>query len=120
MGSVFSRAISALAVSGLAVLTGLGSGAPAHSEEISAGDVINGKRLYIAVGCFECHGRAGQGGAYTGPAPALAKNALPVEAFVAFIREPPNNMPAYTVSVLSDKAARTSTPICSRCPDRGR
>ncbi len=100
MGSDFSRTIAVLAVSGLAVL-----GALAQSQESSGGDAINGKRIYIAAGCFECHGRVGQGGAYTGPAPVVAKTVLPVEAFVAFLREPPNNMPAYTASVLPDKAA---------------
>jgi mono/diheme cytochrome c family protein len=37
--------------------------------------------------------------------PELAKTALPAEAFVAFIREPPNDIPAYAAAVLSDKAA---------------
>lgn len=105
MGSIFPRVAGALAATGLAILAGLGAGTPAWSEDPPAGDAGNGKRLYIAVGCFECHGRVGQGGVYTGPAPVLAKTALPVEAFVAFIREPPNDMPAYAASVLPDKAA---------------
>jgi mono/diheme cytochrome c family protein len=105
MSSVFPRIAGTLAATGLAVLVGLGAGKPAWSEDPPAGDAANGKRLYVAVGCFECHGRVGQGGAYTGPAPALAKTALPVEAFVAFIREPPNNMPAYAPSVLPENAA---------------
>jgi len=105
MRSVFPSLAAALAATGLAVLAGLGAATPAWSEDASAGDAANGKRLYVAVGCFECHGRVGQGGAYTGAAPVLAKTALPAEAFVAFIREPPNDMPAYAASVLPDKAA---------------
>jgi mono/diheme cytochrome c family protein len=105
MGSVFPRAAGALAATAMAVLAGLSIGAPARSEDPPAGDVANGRRLYVAVGCYECHGRVGQGGAYTGPAPVLAKTALPVEAFVAFIREPPYDMPAYVASVLPDQAA---------------
>lgn len=106
MGGGFPRAAAALAAAGVAVLIGLDAGTPtAQSEELPAGDATNGKRLYVAVGCFECHGRVGQGGAYTGPAPVLAKTTLPAEAFVAFIREPPNDMPAYAASVLPDKAA---------------
>jgi len=35
----------------------------------------------------------------------LAKTALPAEAFVAYIRDPPNNMPAYAAAVLPDTAA---------------
>jgi mono/diheme cytochrome c family protein len=103
MGSNFSRAFTALAAAGLLILAGAGT--PARTEEPPAGDAANGKRLYLAVGCFECHGRAGQGGAYTSATPVLAKTAVPVEAFIAFIREPANNMPAYAASVLPDKAA---------------
>jgi hypothetical protein len=50
-----------------------------------------------------CHGRAGQGGAYTGPAPALARTGLPFDGFKAQIRDPSDNMPAYSDAVLSDK-----------------
>ncbi|HLN09362.1 MAG TPA: cytochrome c [Xanthobacteraceae bacterium] len=99
------RLVEAFPAIGLVVLIALGACGPASSEDPPAGDAANGKRLYVTVGCFECHGRVGQGGAYTGPAPVLAKTALPAEAFVAFIREPPNDMPAYAASVLPDKAA---------------
>jgi len=58
--------------------------------------VINGKRVYLAVGCFTCHGRSAQGGAYTAPAPILARTALPFDGFKALIRDPSNNMPAYS------------------------
>jgi mono/diheme cytochrome c family protein len=98
------RLVDLLPAIGLVILITLGAG-PASSEDPPAGDAANGKRLYVAVGCFECHGRVGQGGAYTGPAPVLAKTALPADAFVAFIREPPNDMPAYAASVLPDQAA---------------
>ena len=67
------------------------------------GDVANGKRVYLADGCFTCHGRAGQGGAMNYPAPPLAQIEMPVESLQAFLREPPNDMPAYTAEVLSDK-----------------
>jgi mono/diheme cytochrome c family protein len=52
-----------------------------------------------------CHGRAGQGGAMNYPAPAIAKLEMPVEAFVSFLRDAPNDMPAYSTDVLSDKEA---------------
>jgi len=70
-----------------------------------SGDPVNGKRLYLADGCFECHGRAGQGGRFNYPVPALAQNALPVESFIAFLREAPNDMPSFSAEVLSDKDA---------------
>ena len=77
----------------------------AAADEVKAGDPVNGKRVYLAVGCFECHGRAGQGGAFNYPTPALAQIELPVESFIAFLRAAPNDMPAFSAAVLSDKDA---------------
>jgi len=76
---------------------------PARAQD--AGDPANGKRIYLADGCFLCHGRSGQGGAMNYPAPALVGIELPVESFIAFLREGPNDMPAYSAGVLSDKEA---------------
>jgi mono/diheme cytochrome c family protein len=53
----------------------------ARAQDAPAGDAANGKRVYLATGCFECHGRSGKGGAFNGPAPILAKTALPFDAF---------------------------------------
>ena len=79
--------------------------AGAALAEDTADDAANGKLVYAKLRCFTCHGRAGQGGAFNYPAPALAAIELPVEAFQAFLREPPNDMPAYSTGVLSDKEA---------------
>src|SRR5262245_23516675 len=75
----------------------------ASAQEAPPGDVANGKRVYLADGCFTCHGRAGQGGAYNGPAPVLAKTAMPFEGFKMQIRNPSNDMPAYSEAVMSDQ-----------------
>ena len=83
-----------------------GSGAfcvSALAQDAPPGDAANGKRVYLADGCFTCHGRAGQGGAYNGPAPVLAKTAMPFEGFKMQIRNPSNDMPAYSEPVMSDK-----------------
>jgi mono/diheme cytochrome c family protein len=80
-----------------------GCGAAARAQDAPPGDAANGKRVYLATGCFTCHGRAGQGGAYNGPAPALAKTALPFEGFKMQLRNPANDMPAYSEPVMSDK-----------------
>src|ERR1051326_4473399 len=79
-------------------------GNAALAEE-AAGDPANGKLIYAKMRCFTCHGRAGQGGAFNYPAPALAAIELPVEAFQAFLREPANDMPAYSPALLSDQEA---------------
>src|SRR5712691_5782497 len=83
------------------VLTVLSSAAVA--QDAPPGDAGNGKRVYLATGCFTCHGRAGQGGAYNTPAPVLAKTALPLEGFTAYVRAPARDMPAYSEPVMSDK-----------------
>jgi mono/diheme cytochrome c family protein len=80
------------------------------------GDPVNGKRLYLADGCFECHGRAGQGGRFNYPTPALAEIALPVESFISFLREAPNDMPSFSTDVLSDKDAADIHAFLSSLP----
>ena len=92
---------------GIAALAGAVIGAAAcvvaQAQDAPHGDAGNGKRIYLAVGCFTCHGRSGQGGALNGPAPILASTALPFDGFKGQIRDPSNDMPAYSDAVLSDK-----------------
>ncbi|MBV8835425.1 MAG: cytochrome c [Alphaproteobacteria bacterium] len=90
---------------------------PTRAEE-AAGDPVNGKRVFLADGCFLCHGRSGQGGAMNYPAPALAGIELPVESFIAFLREAPNDMPAYSAGVLSDKEAADIHAFLRTLPGR--
>jgi mono/diheme cytochrome c family protein len=95
--------VSAMTRAGaLAVLAFVLGAGPAVADP-PAGNAGEGKRVYLAVGCFECHGRVGQGGAYYGLTPPLAKTELPYEAFLQQLRDPSNNMPAYAESVLPEK-----------------
>ncbi len=87
---------------GIAVLTGV---AIAQSTA-PAGNAQSGKRLYLAVGCYECHGTTGTG-AITGP--KIAPNPIPFPAFAYQLRHPLGSppygnikMPAYGETVLSD------------------
>ena len=98
------KTFAQISVMALAVAT-LSAGALviAVAQDLPRGDAANGRRIYLAVGCFTCHGRSGQGGAYTGPAPILARTALPFVGFKALIRDPSNDMPAYSDAVLSDQ-----------------
>jgi mono/diheme cytochrome c family protein len=98
MNGVKHSALAALA----AAVLGLTLSVAARAQDAPPGDVANGKRLYLANGCFTCHGRAGQGGAYNGPAPALAKTQMPFEGFEGQVRNPANDMPAYPDALLSD------------------
>ena len=88
------------------------------AENTDLGDPVNGKRVYLADGCFLCHGRAGQGGAMNYPAPAVAQLEMPVDSFIAFLREAPNDMPAYAASVLSDKEAADILAFLRSLPGR--
>ena len=76
----------------------------ARAQDAPPADTTNGKRVYLNDNCFTCHGRAGQGGAYNGPAPPLAKTAMPFEGFLGQIRNPSNDMPAYSAQVMTDQA----------------
>jgi mono/diheme cytochrome c family protein len=64
-----------------------------------AASVENGKRVFMRVGCWQCHGTMGQGGV-TGP--KLAPGPLPFEALSTFVRSTNRAMPAYREQVLSD------------------
>ena len=86
-----------------AALAVIGAATAASAQDAPKGDPANGQRVYIADGCFTCHGRVGQGGAYNGPAPILAKTAMPFEGFKMQIRNPSNDMPAYSEAVMSDQ-----------------
>jgi mono/diheme cytochrome c family protein len=66
----------------------------------TAGDVANGKRVFLADGCFYCHGTTGAGGGNAGP--RLAPNPLPLEGVRAKVRTASGRMPVYSPAVLKD------------------
>jgi len=44
-----------------ACIVAFGAGGSARAQDAPAGDAANGQRIYLADGCFTCHGRSGQG-----------------------------------------------------------
>jgi ubiquinol-cytochrome c reductase cytochrome c subunit len=64
-------------------------------------DAKNGKRIYTSYGCYECHGREGQGSMLTGP--RIGPHPAQFSAFVRYIRQPRGEMPPYTEKVVSDQ-----------------
>ncbi len=93
-------------VAGIALVAGFFCAAGlavAYAQDAPKGDAANGKRIYLADKCYTCHGRSGQGGAYNTPTPILAHTALPFEGFKGQIRNPINDMPAYSAAILSDQ-----------------
>ena len=83
-----------------AALVMLASAAAAQSQGAAQGDSAKGKAIFMADGCFECHGQVGQGGRFTGP--RLAKTQLPLDAFAQQLRQPSNEMPPYEPAVVPD------------------
>lgn len=66
-----------------------------------AGDIENGKRLYTATGCWQCHNYNGSGGR---AGPRLSQSRLAAGGIATYIRKP-RQMPAYSAKVLSDREA---------------
>ncbi|HZE47665.1 MAG TPA: cytochrome c, partial [Xanthobacteraceae bacterium] len=112
------KRVSLLTASFVALWSAGGLVTSALAQDAPPGDAANGKRVYLADGCFTCHGRAGQGGAYNGPAPVLAKTAMPFEGFKMQIRNPSNDMPAYSEAVMSDKEIADMFAFVQSLPGR--
>jgi len=83
------------------------------------GNAQHGKTIFVAYGCYQCHGLAGQGATQTG-APRIGPPPIPVAAFAAYIRHPTGNMPPYAAKAVPDndvadlyaflQAIKTPTP----------
>jgi mono/diheme cytochrome c family protein len=98
------KAMNTVGAAFVAVALGVGSLAfPARAQDTPPGDAAAGKRVYLADGCFLCHGRVGEGGALNGPAPIIAKTEMPFDGFKGQLRSPSNDMPAYSEKIMSDK-----------------
>jgi ubiquinol-cytochrome c reductase cytochrome c subunit len=72
----------------------------AASQSAPAGNAAAGRQLMVRKGCFQCHGREGQGAPITGP--RLGPNPLALAAFVRAVRTPRAQMPPYTDKIVSD------------------
>ena len=59
-----------------------------------------GKKLYVSVGCYQCHGYEAQGSSATGP--RLGPRPIAFAAFSRYVRQPSGQMPPYTAKVVSD------------------
>jgi mono/diheme cytochrome c family protein len=77
--------------------------APAGQDSTPAGNAVNGKTLFVQLGCYGCHGQAGQGARMTGP--SVSRTQFPFEGFLYQLRHPVNQMPPYEAAVVSDQEA---------------
>lgn len=65
----------------------------------------NGKKVFEKLGCFRCHGSAGEGMAQTGKEatpPKIASTHLSLQDFVRFVRAPKGQMPPFSAAQVSD------------------
>jgi mono/diheme cytochrome c family protein len=73
-----------------------------NSDTAVTGDAQNGKKIFVADGCYECHGRQGQGSTQTGAA-RIGPPQLDFDGFKSYVRQPSNQMPPYTSKAVPEK-----------------
>ena len=72
------------------------------NETTPAGNVETGKKIYMKDGCYECHGREGQGAAQAS-GPRIGPPQRFIRPFINYVRQPTGQMPPYTSAVISDQ-----------------
>ena|ERR1700733_13902749 len=70
------------------------------AQTSASGKAENGKRQFVKLGCYTCHGYEGQGG---GAGAKLAPNPIATAALIAYVRHPAGTMPPFTKKVVSDE-----------------
>jgi len=73
-----------------------------NPDNPSVGNAQNGKKIFLADGCYECHGREGQGSTQTGAA-RIGPPQLDFDGFKSYVRQPSNQMPPYTSKAVPEK-----------------
>ena len=72
------------------------------SEAAPAGNSENGKKIFTKDGCYECHGREGQGAAQAS-GPRIGPPQRFVRSFIQYVRQPTGQMPPFTTEVITDQ-----------------
>jgi mono/diheme cytochrome c family protein len=72
------------------------------SEAVPAGNAESGKKIFTKAGCYECHGREGQGAAQAS-GPRIGPSQRLIRPFIKYVRQPTGQMPPYTSAVISDQ-----------------
>ena len=78
------------------------SSATQKSEAAATGNVENGKKVFMKDGCYECHGREGQGAAQAS-GPRIGPPQRFLQSFSRYVRQPTGQMPPFTTEVISDQ-----------------
>ena len=72
------------------------------NETTPAGNVETGKKIFMKDGCYECHGREGQGAAQAS-GPRIGPPQRLIRPFINYVRQPTGQMPPFTKEVISDQ-----------------
>ena len=72
------------------------------SEASPAGNAETGEKIFTKDGCYECHGREGQGAAQAS-GPRIGPSQRFLRPFIKYVRQPTGQMPPYTSAVISDQ-----------------
>jgi len=100
----FSAAVVALAIAlslGSADTGLVNAAQESKPSDAPSGNAENGKKIFNKNGCYECHGREGQGSTMTGP--RIAPDPVPFDVLSGYVRKPTGEMPPYTAKVVSDQ-----------------
>ena len=89
------------------------------SEAAAAGNAETGKKIFTKAGCYECHGREGQGAAQAS-GPRIGPSQRFIRPFIKYVRQPTGQMPPYTSAVISRTLQQGRHGIHPRCRRRGR
>ena len=93
------RILFAVVALSLAVVS-LAQTQPRPANVAPTGNADEGKKLFVADGCYQCHGYEAQGSSATGP--RLGPKPIAFATFARYVRAPSGQMPPYTAKVVSD------------------
>jgi ubiquinol-cytochrome c reductase cytochrome c subunit len=82
------------------IVIALAAAASLAAQSPAAGSAENGKKEFVKVGCYTCHGYQGQGG---GAGAKLAPHPITASALIAYVRHPKGSMPPFTAKVVTDE-----------------
>ncbi len=100
----FSAAVVALAIAlffGSGHICLVNAAQESKPSDAPTGNAENGKKIFNKNGCYECHGREGQGSVMTGP--RIAPDPVPFDVLSRYLRKPTGEMPPYTAKVISEQ-----------------
>jgi mono/diheme cytochrome c family protein len=96
----------AFAITAAAAALGAGAAMAQAAPDGAAKAIEQGRVLYMANGCYSCHGTQGQGGGERSGAPKLAPEPYPFDAFRVLVRTPREAMPRLDEKFVNDDQLR--------------